>query len=218
MKDIGEARKRLVLVYNPKEAEKEKKHRDKIIEDLTRELENLRQLPDKQHTKAVCALRSHQVYGRYLRQLKDGQLKLNKQAIRDAERYDGKYLIRTSDDTLSAEDVALGYKQLIEVEAGFRKLKSTLSLRPMYHRLEERIQSHVLLNWLALLLIRIIEIQTEQTWTSLRHTLDQIHLGRFSSKNGDLFQRTELTHEQRQILGTLGIEPPPGFLEIQPKA
>lgn len=109
-------------------------------------------------------------------------------------------------------------KQLIEVEAGFRKLKSTLSLRPMYHRLEERIQSHVLLNWLALLLIRMIEIQTEQTWTSLRHTLDQIHLGRFSSKNGDLFQRTELTHEQRQILGTLGIEPPPKIFEIQPKS
>ncbi|PTQ55066.1 MAG: Mobile element protein [Candidatus Carbobacillus altaicus] len=99
MKEIvigdGEARKRDVLVYNPKEVEKEKKHRDNFIVDLTKELECLRQLPDKQHTKAVCALHDYKVYGRYLRQLKGSQLRLNKQAISDAERDDGKYLIRT---------------------------------------------------------------------------------------------------------------------------
>nr|WP_243646825.1 hypothetical protein [Melghiribacillus thermohalophilus] len=48
----------------------------------------------------------------------------------------------TSDDTLSVEDVALGYKQLLPVENAFRILKSTLHLRPIYHRLEERIRAH----------------------------------------------------------------------------
>lgn len=211
----GEARKRFVLVYNPQEAEKERKHRETIIEQLTQELESLKQLPDKQHTKAVCDLRSHKLYGRYLRQLKDGRLKLNKQAIRDAARYDGKYLIRTSDDTLSVEDIALGYKQLIQVESSFRELKSTLTLRPMYHRLEDRIQSHILLNWLALLLVRIAEYETKQTWRNLRKTLDQTHLVRYSSKNGSFDQRTELTDEQRQILEALGVEAPPRIFDIQ---
>jgi transposase len=213
----GEARKRFVLVYNPKEAEKEQKHREAVIEQLTQELDGLKQLPDKQHTKAVCDLRSHKLYGRYLRQLKDGRLKLNKQAIRDAARYDGKYLIRTSDDTLSVDDIALGYKQLIEVESSFRELKSTLTLRPMYHRLEERIQSHILINWLALLLVRIAEYETNQTWRNLRKTMDQIHLGYYSSKKGDFDQRTELTHQQRETLRALGIKAPPKIFNIQPK-
>jgi transposase len=103
-----------------------------------------------------------------LRQLKDGTLRIDKQAVREAEKYDGKYLIRTSDDTLSAEDVALGYKQLVDIEQAFRTLKSTLELRPMYHRLEDRIRAHVLLSWLALLLVRIVEIRTNESWPKVR--------------------------------------------------
>jgi hypothetical protein len=62
--------------------------------------------------------------------LKDGTLRIDQQAVREAEKYDGKYLIRTSDDTLSVEDVALGYKQLVDIEHAFRTLKSMLELRP----------------------------------------------------------------------------------------
>lgn len=49
------------------------------------------------------------------------------------EKLDGKYLLRTSDDTISAEDVALGYKQLLEVEDAFRTMKQSLELRLVYH-------------------------------------------------------------------------------------
>jgi transposase len=70
---------------------------------------------------------------------------------------DGKYLIATSDPHISAEDVALGHKNLLEAERGFRDLKSTLLLRPVFHRLEHRIRAHVLICWLALLLTRVAE-------------------------------------------------------------
>ena len=60
---------------------------------------------------------------------------------------------------MSAEDIAAGYKQLLEVERGWRDMKSVLDLHPVYHRLEERIRAHVLLCWLALLLIRVAENQ-----------------------------------------------------------
>ncbi|WP_369802269.1 IS1634 family transposase, partial [Geobacillus sp. B4113_201601] len=159
----GEARQRYVLVYNPSEAERQRKERETLLESLKEELEGFRQLPNEAHHKATCRLRSHPSYGKYLRQLKDGTLRIDKQAVRDAEKYDGKYLIRTSDDTLSAEDVALGYKQLVDIEQAFRTLKSTLELRPMYHRLEDRIRAHVLLSWLALLLVRIVEIRTHES-------------------------------------------------------
>ncbi len=214
----GEKRQRFVMAYNPKEAEKEKKQRERLVQDLESALEDLHQLPEKKHTKAACALRSHKLYGRYLRQLKDGQLRINRQALHDAERYDGKYLIRTSDDTLSAEEIALGYKNLIAVENGFRTLKSTLSLRPMYHRIEDRIKTHVLINWLALLLIRLAELKTGDTWPTLRRTMDQLVLGKFSSQNGDFYQRTELTAEQSQILKILGVEAPQKIIRIDLKA
>lgn len=214
----GEKRQHFVMAFNPKEAEKERKHREHLVQDLETALEDLHQMPEKKHTKAACALRSHKLYGRYLRQLKDGQLKINRQALRDAARYDGKYLIRTSDDSLSAEDVALGYKNLIAVENGFRTLKSTLCLRPMYHRIEDRIKTHVLINWLALLLIRLAEFKTGETWPTLKRSMDQLVLGKFSSKNGDFYQRTELTAKQSQILKALGIKAPQKIIKIDVKS
>jgi transposase len=84
-------------------------------------------------------------------------------AIAAETKLDGKYLLRCSDPTLSPEDIALGYKQLLEVERGWRDMKQIIDLRPVYHRKEERIRSHVLLCWLALLLIRIIETTTGDT-------------------------------------------------------
>jgi transposase len=178
----GEARKRYVIAFNPKEAERDRFKRESIIETLEERLTNLKQLPHEAHHKEACRLRSHGTYGKYIRQLKDGTLKLNKQAVRDAVKYDGKYLIRTSDDTLSPEDIVLGYKQLLDVEDAFRTLKSTLHLRPMYHRLEERIRSHVLISWLSLLLVRIIEVETRSTWGQLRKEMNRLHLGCFLRK------------------------------------
>lgn len=222
VKDItigdGEARKRYVLVHNPKEAKRQKELRESIITRLKEELDGLRQLSGSTHTKAACHLHAHKTYGKYLRQLKDGTLKINQMAIREAEKTDGKYILRTSDDTLSAEDVALGYKQLLEVEDAFRTLKSTLHLRPMYHRLKERIQAHILLNWLALLLVRIVETQTGDSWPTLRDELERMHVGHFISKNGEVFQRSEPTSKQLKILDTLDIEAPDRFLDIAPKA
>jgi IS4 transposase len=69
----------------------------------------------------------------------------------------------TADPHLSAEDIALGYKQLLEVERGWRDMKQVLDLRPVFHRLEDRIRAHVLLCWLALLLARIVETRAATT-------------------------------------------------------
>jgi transposase len=101
---------------------------------------------------------------RFLRVTPGGKLRVDKTKMKTEANLDGKYLLRCSDPKLSAEDLALGYKQLLEVERGWRDMKSVLDLRPVYHRLEERIRAHVLLCWLALLLIRIAETTTGQTW------------------------------------------------------
>jgi hypothetical protein len=141
---------------------------------------------------------------------------LAKAQAREAERPKGKYLLRTSDDTLNAEDVALGYKQLIEVEDAFRTLKHPLDLRPVHHRVEERVRAHVLLCWLALLLVRIIERRTDQRWSQVRRTLQRMHLGEFAGPEGAVHQRTEITSDQHHLFTALRLPEPPRIFAITP--
>ena len=94
---------------------------------------------------------------RYLRVTPGGLLRIDAKKVKAEENLDGKYLLRSSDPKITAADIALGYRQLLEVERGWRDMKQVIDLRPVYHRLEERIRAHVILCWLALLLIRIAE-------------------------------------------------------------
>ena len=214
----GEARTRYVLVLNTDEAKKDKKEREEIISEIKDRLEHIRQLPEEQHTKEMCRLRSHKVFGKYLRQLKDGRLKLNKGQIREEEKYDGKYLLKTSDDTLSMKDIVFGYRQLFQIEDAFRTIKSELDLRPNYHRLEKRIRSHVLLVWLALLLVRVVENETDMTWYRILKELNKIKIGKFIFNHSEVFQRTKLEKKQRDIYDMLGIKPPPKYPKVEADA
>ena len=145
---------------------------------------------------------------------KRGLLRIDRAAVAAEAHLDGKFLLRSSDPTLSVEDIALGYKQLRQIERAWRDMKTTLDLRPIHHRKQDRIRAHVLLCWLALLLIRIAENQTEQTWRNLRDELQRMHLGMFAGPAGASQQRTELTAGQRDILRALGVAQPPLFLHL----
>lgn len=210
----GEARDRYVLVRNPAQAARDKENRDSVIKGLEEQLRE-QKTPPGQHGKKTCELLSHPTCGRYLRLLKDGRVKIDRGRVREEEKLDGKFLLRTSDDTLPAEDVALGFKQLAEVEDAFRSLKTNLELRPVYHRLEERIRSHVLLCWLALLLVRVAERSTGETWPRMRRELGKLHLGEFSGPEGSFQQRTELTSTQQGYFKALDLKAPPRIFRVQ---
>ena len=130
------------------------------------------------------------------------------------QKLDGKYLLRSNDPHLSAEDIALGYKQLLEVERGWRDMKQILDLRPVHHRLEDRIRAHVTLCWLALLLIRIAETTTDQTWNNLSRELQRLHVGYFTGPAGTYHQTTQATPAQRHILTQLDLAAPPRILQL----
>src|SRR3954451_14637608 len=123
----GDAAKRFVVCHNPAEAERDKTHREDTIMRLQAELDRIAAArakstsskADGAHHRAECALRDHPSLGRYLRQTASGRLRIDRQKIAAEERLDGKYLLSTSDPDLSAEDVALGYKNLLEAERGF---------------------------------------------------------------------------------------------------
>lgn len=125
-----------------------------------------------------------------------------------------------SDVTLSAADVALGYRQLLEVEAAFKTLKTTLEMRPIYHRLSRRISTHVTLCWLALLLVRVAEVEVRKatkkyhSWSTIRAELSRLHVGEFKGKAGTVHQTTELRPLQRQFYNALSVKVPNRFVSL----
>ena len=212
--DDGTMRDRFVICRNPEAVERDRTVRDQLLAQLADAIEGTD--THDPGDRAALAAKLPAGLRRFLRTTPTGLLRIDRAKVRVEENLDGKFLLRTSDPTLSAEDVAVGYKQLLEVERGWRDMKSTLELRPVFHRLEDRIRAHVLLCWLALLLIRIAETETGDTWRNLRNTLDQIHLVELAGATGRVLQRSELTSTHTRILAALGVPEPPRFAHVTP--
>jgi transposase len=103
----------------------------------------------------------------------------------------------------------------LEVERAFWTLKSSLSLRPVYHSKDERIRSHVLICWLSLLLVRLAEVETDMSWTAIRRIMQQLHLGEFLNEKNRVLRHTALTADQDNILKKLKITPPRPFIKLE---
>ena len=211
----GETRRRFVVCRNQDEARRDKYRRERALQRLAEELEALKGKEGEARTLAEAQLLTHPTLKRYLTR-RGARLVIDRIAAREEQHLDGKFLISSSDDDLTADQLALYYKQLKEVERAWRDQKHILDLRPIYHRKEDRIRSHVLLSFLALLLTRVIETRARDTWPNLRRELERIHLGYFHGTAGRVHQRTELTLRQRDILTALDVPEPPRFLAIQP--
>jgi hypothetical protein len=220
----GDAAERFIVCHNPAEAERDRTRREQRIARIESELERLKlqreraktKTEQEAHQRGECALRDHKTLSRYLRQTKTGRLLIDREKLAAEERLDGKYLLSTSDPSLSAEDVALGYKQLLEAERSFRDLKGTLALRPVFHRKDERIRAHVLICFLALVIIRVAETRANQTWRTIRAELGTIRQGHFRGREGEFTQTSELTQRQRELHAAIAIPEPPRFGRITP--
>lgn len=205
----GERRRRYVVCHNPDEVVRQRRHRARVLEALEAELASLRQVRGEEHSKRACALVSSRRFGRYIRKTKAGKLAIDMSAVRQAEKRDGKFVVHSNDDTLTAEDLALGYKQLMEVERAWRRLKSGLKMRPVYHWAPHRIHAHVALTVLALTLQRAAEIDCADTWRNIRDDLKQVKLAQLEGPHGTVFQTTELTPQAAKRLKDLQIDKPP---------
>nr|WP_233308925.1 IS1634 family transposase [Pseudonocardia terrae] len=207
---------RFVICFNPEAAVRDAAIRARMVALLEEMIDGSDKLSRDQRVELRGVISTKPGLKRYLRTTPGGLLRIDKKAIGAEATLDGKFLLRCSDPKLSAEDIALGYKQLLEVERGWRDMKSIIDMRPVYHRVEERIRAHVLLCWLALLLIRIAETRTGQTWPAIRDELQRLHLGTFTGPAGSFRQRTELTTGQKKILTALGLPEPRRVFEATP--
>ena len=214
---IGDG-ERFVVCANPEAAERDAQVRSRLLAHLGEMIKDSDRLPPLKRAELKGVISTKPGLSRFLRATAGGLLRIDQEAVTADEKLDGKYLLRTSDPALSAEDIALGYKQLAEVERGWRDLKHVLDLRPVYHRKEDRIRAHVILCWLALLLMRVAETRCEDTWPKMRRELERLQVGTFEGPAGSFRKRTALTAAQKAILRKLAIQEPTEMQELRPAA
>lgn len=169
---------RLVACYNPLLADRRRRKREELLaateEQFTRiaaEVARRTKTPltqDKIGVKVGKVLNKHKVAKHFELTIDDSRFEwARKQESIDREAaMDGIYVIRTSEpaDRLSAEEAVRGYKQLADVERAFRSLKGLdLLVRPLFHRLSDRVRAHVFICLLAY----YVQWHLKQAWASL---------------------------------------------------
>src|SRR3954454_15794341 len=213
---------RFIVCHNPDAAERDAAVRANLIARLDAMIAGTDRLSPDKRAELRGVISTRPGLARFLRTTPTGLLRLDAAKVTADAKLDGKYLLRTSDPHLSAEDIALGYKQLLEVERGWRDMKQVLDLRPVFHRLEDRIRAHVLLCWLALLLARIVETRASThdestTWPRARDQLQRLHVGTFTGPAGVFRQTSTPSPEVRRLHTALDITLPPRILDLDPE-
>lgn len=212
----GERRRKYIVCYNPKEAKKQRKHRESVVEGLD---EELKKHPDHNANAqwAIEILASGR-YKKYVKTDEKGMIRIDKKAIKEAEKYDGKWVLLTNDDTLTVEDAATGYKNLMVIERCFRTLKRTqIKMEPMYHWLSHRIVAHIKICVISLLIERVVELGCEQPWTKISHTLSTLKVSEFHTPKYIFFQRNEVSPKVSYAFKSLEIPLPKQVLGIAPR-
>ena len=141
VKEVWVEGRRYIVCHNPQEAARDEANRKAIVESLEEQL--------KKGTRQLVGNRG---YRRFLRAEKDA-VSIDKKKVEDDARYDGKFVLRTN-TKLSAEEIAVQYKRLIQVEQFFRDTKSLLDTRPVFHQMDATIKGHVFCS-LALVLVDV---------------------------------------------------------------
>ena len=215
-KDAGQRAERFTICHNPEQAERDRTVRERLIAHLQQLIDGSDGWTPGKRDELIGSLKDKPALRRLVRRTKNGLLRADRAAAAREARLDGKWLLRTNDHTLTPEDLAAAYKQLIAVERGWRDMKGALRLRPVFHHREDRIRAHVQLCWLALLLIRVAENAAGDTWRNLHHELDRMHLVTLATSDGRVAQRSAATPGQQAIFGALDLREPPKFFDFTP--
>jgi hypothetical protein len=166
VKEVEVGGRRYIVCVNVEQARKDAADREAILASLKDKL--------KRGSKGLVGNKGYRKY------LASGgaRFAIDAKKVKEEERYDGTWVLRTNTD-LSAEEVALQYKQLWMVEALFRSVKSVMETRPIYHKRDETIRGHVFCSFLALVLMKTLQDTLEKAglkpeWGRLMDDLDAL--------------------------------------------
>jgi transposase len=213
---------RFVLAYAPEIAQETRYGRQKRLEKADRWMEPVlgrlsnpsgrgkKPTPHGTYDRIRDYLRDHNLLRFYTVVLESGQVKVrkNRNILNWEDTIDGVLLLETTELSFPAENIVRHYKELAEIERGWRCLKSALELRPVYHWTERRIRAHVFLCVIALQVERWMRNKLYSIPLSVpktMHSLRQIKMGEIRLGSSSMLMPTKLTAEHKEILKSLGI-------------
>lgn len=200
---------RYIVCYNPFEAKRQREKR-KVFK---------RYLRKKVNTATLKEWVIKNGYKKYVNF--EGSVSVNEQKIKDESQYDGKWILLTN-TTLPQKEVALQYKGLWEIEAGFRDLKQDLDTSPIYHWKERRIIAHVFVCFLALLIKIAFEkklraLDPKVDYVDVWQAVKQIKAVKLSSGPQEIIFRSEFPDKAYLAFKALSLAPPPRILHYKKK-
>jgi transposase len=198
--------KRYIVCLNPKQARKDAKDRQAIIDSLEEKT--------KTNPKSLIGNKG---YRKYLK-IKRDSVSIDQDKIEWESRFDGKWVLLTN-MKLSAEDVAFKYKELWQVEQVFRDVKSILETRPVYHQRDENIRGHVFCSFLSLVLRKELDRHLEEAghnfeWADIKQDLKSLQQVVIEDNGKSLSLRTECIGTCGKVFQAVGIAIPPTNREV----
>ena len=207
VKDLKVEGRRYVVCLNEEEKRKDAHDRAAILESLGKALQG----GDK-------SLVGNKGFRRFLKTEGRGHFAIDEKQVREDERYDGIFVLRTDTDH-DAETVANIYKTLWMVEDTFRTAKSILDTRPIYHKCDETIRGHVFCSFLALCLKRELELRLESKglkaeWAEIIRGLDNLQQVELHLQGSRFLMRSDITGHASQAVRAAEVALPPVLQEI----
>ena len=200
VKEVGVEGRRYIVCRNPEDAMKDAATRAAILDQLK---EQIRRAPRE--------MVGNQGFKRFVR-VDPGGVQINPAAVKTDARLDGKFVLRTNTD-LSPEEVAQTYKSLWRVERTFREEKSTLAIRPIFHRLDETSIGHIVAAFLALRLEvhlqrALDEKGVEVSWPELMQDMGHVQAVYLTFDGQPWRIRTDLAGSAHAAFEAAGVRPP----------
>ena len=192
--------RRYILCLNERQARKDAADRQSIIDALSEKI--------KSNPKSLVGNKG---YRKYLSLDRD-TVSLNQEKVEEEKRFDGKWVLKTN-TALTAEQVALKYKELWQVEQVFRDMKSVLDTRPIFHQRDETIKGHVFCSFLALTLIKQLYRRLEKAghdfeWADIKQDLSALQEITIEDNGKKLAVRSECKGVCGKVFQAVGVAIP----------
>jgi transposase len=196
---------RYIVCVNTRQQRKDAADRQAIVSALTEQLK-----------KGPKSLVGNKGFRKYVK-IEKGSTSIDEKRIKDEARFDGKWVLRTNTD-LSADQVALKYKQLWQVEKVFRDVKSLLTTRPIFHQKDRTIRGHVFCSFLALVLRKELDRRLSKAgyrfeWAEIKQDLKALQRVTIQEDGRHLSIRSQSKGVCGKIFQAVGVAMPP---TIQP--
>jgi len=197
---------RYIVCCNPRQARKEARDREVILAALKEQIK-----------KGAKSLVGNKGYRKYLKLAKDS-VSIDEDKVRYESRFDGKWVLATNTN-MSAEKVALSYKELWQVEKVFRDVKSLLNTRPIFHQRDRTIRGHVFCSFLALVLRKELERQLNLAghvleWADIKQDLKALQQVTIEENGRKMAIRSKCEGVCGKVFQAVGVAMPPTIREF----